>query len=435
MSKLAKDAKLNIEGTFPVKKRSPLKTIALAFIVLLLICLAVAYAWLDSLNVKLHKNSQSIAKAKKALSSKPTNLNQPINILLIGSDRRFNKHDTGRSDTLMVIHIDYRRKKVYLISIPRDTRVRIPGLGFDKINAAYAYGGPQLSIRAVQNYTDLKIHHYIEVDFNGFKKLVDTLGGIDVEVKKTINNRSRKYRMYIPKGKVHMDGELALNYVRYRHGDSDFQRAERQQNFLKALSANALKWSAFWRLPTLINIFADNTETDMSIRELSDLASFLKTVRSNNNLETVTLAGRTGMLNGVSYVFPDYQANQVILEAVKQGKSIEEVTAKSGSSSNVSLTNQNIKVTVLNGTTTNGLATKVARQLGADGFRIASIATADQSDYQRTQVLAKPGKQEVALKVKKAFFPKAKVGLSYQEFQADVIVILGKDYLDWKTDY
>lgn len=246
----------------------------------------------------------------------------PVNILLLGSDSRHG--EAARSDTLIFMRVDFNRNRVYLMSIPRDTRVYIPGRGRDKINAAYAYGKTSLAGRTVKSFLNVDLHHYVEVDFRGFKKLVDTLGGIDITVDKGINDRTREYRMFIPKGAQHMNGETALNYVRYRHGDSDFDRADRQQNFLRALAANILKVKSIFKLPTIIRIFDENIGTDMTRRQMLSLGGFLRQL-PKGRIETITLPGRGTMIGGISYVEPDLNALSAILEAVEAGRSLEKM--------------------------------------------------------------------------------------------------------------
>lgn len=414
------------------RRNKTIKTVALLILALSLVVGAVAYAWVDSLDRNIHKNSGIIDKAVRALKPSPKNYGDPINILVLGSDKRYNvQGDTGRSDTLMIMRVDFKKNRVYLISIPRDSRVSIPGRGMDKINAAYAYGGPPLSIRTVQSFTGMDLNHYIEVDFNGFKKLVDTLGGVDVNVQETINNRTRGYSMYIPKGPQHMDGTLALNYVRYRHGDDDFKRAGRQQNFLRALASNALKWQSLWKLPKLINILSQNVETEMSMRQMSDLASFLRNVKEKD-IETITVPGSTGMQNGVSYVYPNEAAVSDIVDAVEKGQSLKSLKSQL-ESGKMPLSNKDISVRVLNGSGVNGLALSTREKLIGSGFDVVGVGTAPNSGYLVTQVLATASNADKALRIKRLLSKSAQIKISPEKLSADVQVIVGKDYISSKA--
>ncbi len=266
-----------------------------------------------------------IDRIKSRFLSGQDSAGEPVNILLIGSDSR--RGETARSDTLILMHVDFSNRRVYLVSIPRDTRVYIPGRGQDKINAAYAYGQSELAVETVEDLLDIDMHYSAEVDFEGFKDVVDTVGGIDITVKKAINDRSSQYRMQIPAGRQRMDGETALNYVRYRHGDSDIERTRRQQNFLRSLAAGTITPRSVLRLPKLIEIFNDNVSTDMSKRDMLSLIGFLREV-PKSNLETITISGESSNIGGISYIEPDRVFIAELLDRIEDGRSVKSMKSK-----------------------------------------------------------------------------------------------------------
>lgn len=273
---------------------------------------ASAYGYLKYIERQLHANSD-MEEAEEVISE-PIG-DEPINILLLGSDARTKKKN-ARSDTIIILRIIPKSKKVVLFSIPRDMRVKIPGRGYNKINAANALGGPELAIRTVENFTGLPIHHYAQVNFSGFQRIVDALGGVRINVEEPLIDRPTKFG--IPAGKHLMDGELALNYVRFRHNPKgDFGRIERQQKFLKALVEQSTQLSSLFKLPYLINIFAQNAQTDMTMGEMLGLANFLKSV-DRKNLEMVMLPGEVKRIGGLSYVIPDEQEIKEILGRIKK---------------------------------------------------------------------------------------------------------------------
>lgn len=166
---------------------------------------------------------------------KDSRAGQSLNFVLMGSDTR-GTDDPGRSDSLMVVHIPSNRKAVYLISIPRDLKVEVPGQGTQKINAAYSWGGAPLTVTTVQNLLGVPIDHVAIIDFQGFMNLIDTLGGV------TIDNPhegcdSGQNNYCWKKGKVTLNKEDALRYVRWRKGlpNGDIDRAQNQQRVLKAV--------------------------------------------------------------------------------------------------------------------------------------------------------------------------------------------------------
>ncbi|MDD4753539.1 MAG: LCP family protein [Desulfitobacteriaceae bacterium] len=222
---------------------------------------------------------------------------QNLVVLVAGSDK--NKNDAGRSDTLMLAFLDTKDKSVKVLSIPRDTYVSIPSKGKTKINHAYAYGGISLAKETVENFLDVSVDHYIDIDFQGFVSLVNALGGVEYDVEK---------RMYYPAENINikagpqlLNGEDALGYVRYRSdGLGDIGRVERQQDFLRVLADKVLSLSTLWKIPKLVNIFQDNVETDFSLTDMLWLANKFKSI-DNSKIETQTLPGDGQYINGVSY--------------------------------------------------------------------------------------------------------------------------------------
>ena len=138
------------------------------------------------------------------------------NIVVMGVDER--DTDAGRSDTLFVVMLDPKNNNVSLLSIPRDTMVRVPGRGWDKINHAFAYGGHKLTQQTVEEFLGIQINNYVVVDFSGFKDLVNAIGGIDINVEKDMYYEDPYDNLVIDlqQGRQHLDGEKAIQYVRYR---------------------------------------------------------------------------------------------------------------------------------------------------------------------------------------------------------------------------
>jgi LCP family protein required for cell wall assembly len=179
--------------------------------------------------------------------------------LLVGLDARSDLPTTGsgaeapewkpgaqRSDTMMLVHIPADHKHAYVVSLPRDSWVPIPGHGSAKLNAAFSWGGPPLLIDTVQRLTRVKVDHLMVIDWSGFKKLTDDVGGVDITVDKTVSRRNGPGGVWT-KGTHHMDGSEALDYVRERYGlpRGDLDRTHRQQNFLRAVLAKTLSAGTF----------------------------------------------------------------------------------------------------------------------------------------------------------------------------------------------
>jgi len=162
----------------------------------------------------------------------------PLDVVLLGSDSRDPGADKGRSDTVMVAHLNQARNKAYIVSFPRDMYVTIPGHGKDKINAAYSLGGAALTVQTLESLTGVRMDHVALVDFEGFIALTKDLGGVTVSNKTAFSSHGYDY----PKGKIKIDGKKALWFVRERHAlpGGDLDRAENQRNVIKAIVAKGL---------------------------------------------------------------------------------------------------------------------------------------------------------------------------------------------------
>ena len=229
--------------------------------------------------------------------------------MIMGVDVR--EDDVGRSDTMMIATVDPKLDKASLLSVPRDTRVRIAGYGFDKINAAYAYGGEPLSEKTVENLLGIDIDHYVIVNTKSFVKIIDAIGGIDIDVEKRMyyedpwdDNGGLLIDLY--PGMQHMDGETAVTYVRYRDSEGDIGRIHRQQKFMEACMDKIVSPDIITRIPAVVREIVDAIETDMTFRQLLEIAGALK-VAQQNGLATEMVPGYPIYIDGISYWMPDVE--------------------------------------------------------------------------------------------------------------------------------
>jgi LCP family protein required for cell wall assembly len=210
----------------------------------------------------------------------------PQTILLVGSDRRYEERDikgAARSDTLMLVRLDPDERVISVLSIPRDLRVDIPGVGTRKINDAYSEGGTALSLRTVRELTDLEINHVVEVNFRGFRQLVDAIGCVYVDVDRRYYHsndglpQSQHYaEIDVPAGLQRLCGQDALDLARFRHDDNDVMRAARQQNVLRAAKDQLSTGRLISNRKRLLRIFANATRTDRSLATTRGLLTLLK---------------------------------------------------------------------------------------------------------------------------------------------------------------
>lgn len=234
-------------------------------------------------------------------------LNMKKNIVVLGVDERAEEHDVGRSDTLFVVMFDTNKKAASLLSIPRDTRVPIQGHGWDKINHAYAYGGRELTQKTVEELLGLKINNYVMVDFNGFQGLVDAIGGVDIDVENDMYYYDDwdGFKIDLKKGRQHLDGKTAIQYVRYRDEEGDIGRIRRQQHFLLAVYDKITSANMLLHIPGLAQQLTSMVKTDLPLSDMVDLGRALHAMVKSQGLAMATVPGTPKYIDGISYWLPD----------------------------------------------------------------------------------------------------------------------------------
>ncbi|MCC6483738.1 MAG: LCP family protein [Armatimonadetes bacterium] len=223
-----------------------------------------------------------------------------LNILLLGRDEdRDNKdrvmNTRGRTDTIVLAHLDFAQRQVNLLSIPRDTLVRIPGYsGRHKINAANALGGPELTAQTVENLIDIKPDGYVLVDYKVFQTLIDQAGGVQVNVPKQLDYDDNwgNLHIHLKPGPQHLNGEQALGLVRFRHSndgraDSDQERIARQQMLLASARHQFTRPAMLLRLPEVFSTLMEQTDTTLTTDQALCLANFARSVGSNMRMEVL----------------------------------------------------------------------------------------------------------------------------------------------------
>ncbi|WP_371364099.1 Polyisoprenyl-teichoic acid--peptidoglycan teichoic acid transferase TagU [Sporomusa rhizae] len=251
-----------------------------------------------------------------------TGLPNKVNILVMGVDER--SDDVGRSDTMFVVTIDTATNQVSLLSIPRDTRVKIPGYGWDKINHAYAQGGHKLSKRAVEDLLGIPMDYYAIVNFAAFNKIVDAVGGVTINVEKRMYYEDPYDNLLIDlkPGEQKLDGRTAIKYVRYRDEEGDIGRIERQQKFIKAMLKEVTSPLILPRVPGIIREVNSAISTDMTTAEMLNLAKILNDA-SKSGLKAEMVPGKPAYISDISYWLPDIQALRSYV-ATTQGMTVDD---------------------------------------------------------------------------------------------------------------
>ena len=235
---------------------------------------------------------------------------KPLDILVIGSDRRAGQPDIGaRSDTLMVVRLDPRTGSISMLSVPRDLLVTIPGYGPNKINAAYSYGGARLSLEVVKQLLGLPINDFVDVDFDGFVGVIDKLGGAYLMIDRGYYNNTAVTgyaSIDINPGYQRLNGSQALDWVRFRHDQNgDFTRIVRQQMFLREMKrelVGSAQLSSLPRFLSVMGILSHNVTSDLS--SLGKLYQVLTLALSLNttHIYQTHIDGSTPTIGGISYV-------------------------------------------------------------------------------------------------------------------------------------
>ncbi|MPZ62616.1 MAG: LytR family transcriptional regulator [Propionibacteriales bacterium] len=258
-----------------------------------------------------------------------------LNILLFGTDNGNGSSikeeladgewavGAHRSDTIMIMHITADRKSAYLVSIPRDSYVKIPGHGMDKINAAFSYGGPHLAQQTIERLTDVRMDHVAIIDWASFKDLTTALGGVEVTVAETFTDTHNDVTW--EKGTHNIEGEKALQYVRTRYGldEGDFDRIKRQQNFLRAMLHKMLSQGTVSdpiKLTRVLEVLTDNLTVDEEFSPgiMRDLALSLRGLRGGDVVYlTAPQAGYGETEDGQSIVKIDRKESKALFAGLR----------------------------------------------------------------------------------------------------------------------
>lgn len=280
--------------------------VCILLLVLLIIIGVGSYTAISFHNGKKMAQSQVNKNKNNDFSGDQQTNMKEITIMIIGDDGREDDEDGGRADTLMVAHYNSETKQPKLISIMRDSYVSIPGHGLEKINAAYAYGGAELTRKVLNDSFGLPINYYISADFNNFIQLINELypKGVEIDAEKEINLDN----VDIKKGKQIMDGNTLLQYARFRMDEEgDFGRVRRQQQVMDALAKQSKDALPLAQLPKIAGEAVGYLDTNIPTNVLIDLAKdFLK--GNVKNLETLSVPVKG------SWAFNDYTDAGSVLE-------------------------------------------------------------------------------------------------------------------------
>jgi LCP family protein required for cell wall assembly len=305
----------------------------------------------------------------------------------------------------MLLTLDQQTDTAGMLSLPRDLFVPIPGFDMNaKINTAYTFGeqkrypggGPQLAKDTVSNFVGQPVNYFVRVNFHGFVELIDLIGGVDVNVAKTIHDEEYPTPDYgvetfhLEAGPQHLDGETALKYVRTRHTDSDFGRARRQQDLLRAV-LDKVRQANMWptllaQAPTLVYTMRSSISTDMEMATQLSLANYIRQhpLKEIHQLVIDDQYGEPDMTTDWGYILkPDREKVRKALRTFFQPTS----DSATGASAPAPTDPAALRIELLNGTGEPGIAARTRQLLEARGWRVVAIGDADRSTYGQTMMI------------------------------------------------
>lgn len=405
-----------------------LKVLGISFICFVLVMLSSTYIFEKSINV----GTENVENMDSKNILKDTDR---VNVLIVGVDAMDPKNSNGaRTDTMMLATFDPVTMEVGIISIPRDTRTVIRGRsGKDKINHAYAYGGIDLTMKAVKDLLGIDVPYYVKIDYKALEKVVDDLGGVDINVpidmKYSDPYADPPLKINLKKGMQRLDGEKAMQFVRFRKGyaNQDLGRINAQHDFLMALVDKILSPQIIIKLPKLINTFYTYVDTNMSLPTITSYAMKGRKI-DFNHIKMYTIPGEPKLMSGVWYYIPDMEKTEEIIKNLLSGKNEN----REGLNKNpVGQKDENeVTIEVLNGSGVGGLATKASKMLQDEGYNVVNISNIKGMTYSQTHIYDRKNKEKEATKVAKLLGVSKVEKDIHSEAKTDITVIVGSSIKD-----
>ncbi|WP_240546520.1 LCP family protein [Paenibacillus artemisiicola] len=271
------------------------------------------YENIDAVKPVYVSKDTTVTKNTKPAETKPIKNMAPFTVLVLGVDQRAN--DRGRSDTIIVLTVNPAKNSILMFNIPRDTRTTIVGHGtVDKINHAYAFGGVPMSINTIENFIDYPIDYYVKVNMEGFSRLIDIVGGVEVD-----NPFAFDYiDHHFDQGHLQLNGDEALLYSRMRYDDprGDFGRNTRQRDLLRGIMKNTMNISSITHVNSLLRELGDSVKTDITFKEMK---SFVANYRPEiNKIDTVEVQGKGQTINKIWYYIVDDKERERVHALIKE---------------------------------------------------------------------------------------------------------------------
>ncbi|GAE03426.1 cell envelope-related function transcriptional attenuator [Clostridium botulinum B str. Osaka05] len=374
-------------------------------------------------------NNSKLGEGK--INTKKAEAGEPVNILVMGVDigdpGSKEASDPKRTDTMLVVNYNPKTKNINMVSVPRDTRVTMNGKKI-KINSAHAINGVNGSIAAVENLLGIEINNYAKIDYEGFRKVIDAIGGVEMDITRNMNydDPSQNLHIHFQKGTtVHLDGKKAEEFFRWRKNnngtgfaDGDLGRIENQHKFISKVVEKVKSPSIIPKIPNILSTIPDYVETDMSPEEIIKYG-YAVTKGDKSSINMITLQGEAKYIGNVSYFIYDREKNRDIVYTLKAG-------GTSQKDNNTEIDKSEIKIKVLNGTKVNGLAADCERKLKEMGYSNIVTGNGERRDFTKVRLKKdssiSTGEIENYLNI-----PNIEKNIQSDE-NFDIIILLGKDF-------
>lgn len=343
----------------------------------------ILYFYLDSFSQNDGQNGKDTADTKE------TKFGEPFNILVMGVDIGVagSKSSPKRSDTMVILHYDPETSEAAVVSIPRDTKVIIKGRD-EKINAAHAYGGTDLAIKTVEDLLDININYYVEINYEGFRKLIDSIGGVDVVIPYDMNydDNVQNLHIHFKKGqKVHLDGKKAEEFVRWRknndgtgYADGDLGRIRTQQGFMVKVVEKLKSPAIIPNILSFARALPQFIDTNLDAMAIINLSKDIPKI-SMDSIQKYTLKGDAKSIDDISYFIYDPEKNMDTV-ALLGGKAYN---------TNRKVDNKNIRIQIMNGSGLNEAGSKIKQKLEDMGYTVTGAGTISGVGFESSYIIDK----------------------------------------------
>jgi polyisoprenyl-teichoic acid--peptidoglycan teichoic acid transferase len=369
-------------------------------------------------------------------------LSRPVNILILGTKvlssdvnepvkenlgyhTLVNSFD-GLSDTMLLLRFDPQHQKLIVLSIPRDTRAYIEGHGETKINEANAEGGPALAAKTISELLGgLPIDRYLRVNVQGVGKLIDALGGVEVYVPKEMKYQDDSQRFYVnlAQGQQHLDGERALQFLRFRYDSlGDIGRVQRQQILMRALVEQTLKPTTLMRTPKIIEVIKSNLDTNLTVEELMALGGFAAQMKRSDLQMLMLPGGFSGDgKKEVSYWLPSQRGIRQMM-ASHFGQ-IDQLTTETEA-----INPARVRIAIQDSTGDQQSVEKIISQLKEAGYNQVYLGDPWSEPLQKTRIIAQSGDEASASALRSTLGVGEVLVESTGSLASDITIQIGKDW-------